>query len=447
MVVRKTKPEPFWIGAYKDWKFRLSMKSNALVAVSARDKATHVILLGSTGSGKSTAMVHFIAQAIGEQVSFIIICLRGDLASAAFQLACLRIPESKIALLDLREKVPLTGFNPLAGSGEAYFRVLNLLDAIAEEHDLGVQTIEYMRFAFLLLAEAQQPITKLEHVFFDEAFRADLLARSTEEPVQEFWSRYDQLSKEKQQAIASPVLNKVSLLFATDGLRKLFSHPQPLDLGKHLNSPGSALIVSLAADELSGAGKMVGNIILNAIRREIFSRVTIPENQRVPVQLFIDEFEHFDSTVFEEFLAEARKFRLSLILAHQTVAQVSPKFRSLVLGGVGVKMFFRTGREDSLLLSKDLTGDPKAIDFNNLPVGEAYLWRKENGVEHILVNAPLLKPSLVRTLASYLVKDRMRRSACALFGAGQKEKPATARKAASPVVPKPTAPKNLEEWL
>lgn len=448
MVVRKSKPEPFWIGARKDWKIRQSMRVSALVAVTAKEAATHVILLGSTGSGKSTAMVHLIAQAIGQEVSFIIIDLRGDLASAAFQLACLRIPASKIALLDLREKVPLTGFNPLVGSGEIYFRVLNLLDAIAEEHDLGVQTVEYMRFAFLLLAETKQPITKLEHIFFDSSYRADLLARSTDEPMQEFWSRYDQLSKEKQQAIASPVLNKVSLLFATDGLRKLFSHPQPLDLGKHLNTPGTALIVSLAADELSGAGRMVGNIVLNAIRREIFARVTIPESHRVPVQLFVDEFEHFDSRVFEEFLAEARKYRLSLILAHQTLAQVTPRFRSLVLNGVGVKMFFRTGREDGVLLSKDLTGDSKAIDFNNVRVGEAYLWKKEKGYEHILVNAPLLRPSLVRTLASFLVKDRMRRESRAIFDVGPgSDGPSATPSPHSPKGPKPSAPTSLEEWL
>lgn len=440
--------EPCWIGARKDWKVCRSMNVNALIAVSIQELMTHAILLGSTGSGKTTAMIHLIAQAIVQRIAFIIFDLRGDLANAAFQLACLRVPAERIAVLDLREKIPLTGFNPLAGSGEIYFRVLSLLDAIAEEHDLGVQTVEYMRYAFQLLAEATEPITKLERVFYDAEFRGSLLTRSPDETIREFWSRYDLLSREKQQAIASPVLNKVSLLLATDGLRKLFSHPKPLDLGKHLNTPGSVLIVSLAADELSGAGRMVGNIVLNAIRREIFSRITIPENKRVPIQIFVDEFEHFDSSVFEDFLAEARKFRASLIIAHQTLVQTSPKFRSLILNGVGVKLFFRTGREDSLILSKDLTGDGKAIDFNNLPVGEAFLWKKEQGVQHILVNAPLLQPSLVRTFASFLVKDRMRREARAIFDSDPVPNCLrTIPIPTSPKMTKSTTPINLEDWL
>jgi hypothetical protein len=240
-------------------------------------------------------------------------------------------------------------------------------------------------------------------------------------------------------------MNKVSLLFATDGLRRLFSHPAPLDLAKHLNTKGSVLIVSLAADELSGAGRMVGNILLNSIRREVFARIKIPEKNRNPVQLFVDEFEHFDSSVFEDFLAEARQYRLSLIIAHQTLTQTSPKFRSLMLNGVGVKVFFRSGREDGVILSKDLTGDAKAIDFNNVPVGEAFVWKKGKGYEHVVVNAPL-RDSFLRTLASYLVKNRMRRDARAIHDSlsAQTAPAATERPQKNKHSDTPT---DLEEWL
>ncbi len=448
MVVRKSKPESFWIGARKDWKVRQAMKLPFLVSITPDELKTHALLLGSTGSGKTTALVHLIAQCIGSGRSLIVFDFRGALANSTFQLACLRLPAEKIALLDLREKLPLVGFNPLAGAGDPYFRALSVIDAVAEESESwGVQLSETMRYALLLLAAKGQPITNLERVLYDSEYREGLLNGFNDEQLTGFWERYGALSKDRQATLAGPVMNKVSLLFATDGLRKLFSHPRPLDLAKHLNTPGSVLIISLAADELSGAGRMVGNIILNAIRREIFARITIPEQKRNPVQLIVDEFEHFDSSVFEDFLAEARQYRLALIVAHQTLTQTSPKFRSLVLNGVGVKMFFRTGREDGVLLSKDLTGDSKAIDFNNTPVGEAYLWKKERGVEYILVNAPLLKPSLIRTLATFLVKDRMRREARAIFDSGRGPDVPAVSSANSPKGPKPPKPTNLEDWL
>ena len=446
---RSQNREAFWFGARKDWKLRLSMRQSAFVAVTVADLRTHALILGSTGSGKTTGLLHLIAQAIGQRVTFIVLDYRGTFADAAFQLACLRIPAEKIALIDLREKLPLTGFNPLAGAGEAYFRALSLIDAVAEESESwGVQLAEYMRYAFLLLAETAQPITNLDRVFFDAEYRSGLIAKSSDEKMCEFWQRYDTLSNEKQQALASPVLNKVSLLFATDGLRKLFSHPNPIDLAKHLNTRGTALIISLAGDELSGAGRMVGNILLNAIRREIFARVPIPETKRNLVHFFVDEFENFDSTVFEHFLAEARKFGLSLILAHQALVQIQPKFRSLVLGGVGVKIFFRTGREDSVILSKSLTSDGKAIDFNNLPVGEAYVWKHGREHEHVLVNAPLLKPSLVRTLAACVVKDKMRQKARGVFPSDKVDSsPSSTAKDPKATRQKQTKPASLEEWL
>jgi len=439
----------FWIGARKDWRSRHLLKQPFLVTITPEDLKTHALLLGSTGSGKTTALVHLIAQCIGSGRSLIVFDFRGALANATFQLASLRVSAEKIALLDLRENLPFVGFNPLAGAGDPYFRALSVIDAVAEESESwGVQLSETMRYALLLLAAKGEPITNLERMLYDADYREGLLKDFNDEQLTGFWERYGSLSKDRQATLAGPVMNKVSLLFATDGLRKLFSHPHPIDLAKHLNTPGSVLIISLAADELSGAGRMVGNIILNAIRREIFARITIPEQKRNPVQLIVDEFEHFDSSVFEDFLAEARQYRLALIVAHQTLTQTSPKFRSLVLNGVGVKMFFRTGREDGVLLSKDLTGDSKAIDFNNVPVGEAYLWKKEKGIEHILVNAPLLKPSLLRTLASFLVRDRMRREARTIFDSCRgPDGVGTAPAPSSPHGPKSPKPTSLEEWL
>ena len=138
---------------------------------------------------------------------------------------------------------------------------------------------------------------------------------------------------------------------------------------------------------------MVGRMVLSAICREIFSRVDIPEHQRNPVRLYVDEFEHFGSADFETILAEGRRFKLSLVLAHQTLAQLSTKMRSLILGNVGVKFVFRCGREDGATLSKDVCGDPKGFEFADMPTGEAVLWRRGLGDIHIEINEPIIEAS------------------------------------------------------
>ena len=120
------------------------------------------------------------------------------------------------------------------------------------------------------------------------------------------------------------------------------------------------------------------------------SRATVAESDRNPVRLYVDEFENFSMTDFESILAEGRRFRFSVVLAHQTLAQLSPKMRSVILGNVGVKVVFRTGYQDAEVLNKDLAGMKGAFDLARLPVGEAVLWRRGESPFQIEVNSPLI---------------------------------------------------------
>ncbi len=189
----------------------------------------------------------------------------------------------------------------------------------------------------------------------------------------------------------------------------------------------------------------MGKIMLSSICREIFGRATIPENDRLPIHLIIDEFENFQLDEIEQILAEGRRFRLHVTLANQVLAQIGTRMRSMILNNVGVKVVFRTGREDSTLLSKDLTGDGKLLDLCRLPVGECYVWKQ--GDEPILVetNAPLIKNVGAQS-----------EDAKKLVAAIQARIPEFSEQSAVPLTEKAEKPPikrrnskktNLEEWL
>ncbi len=389
-----------WLGVKKHWrKYDASILDEwdsepepyQWVSVPIHLLRTHGYAIGATGSGKTTALHHFWNQDIQEGHSLVIFDLRGDQIAAALELIAGRIPPSRVKLFDLREKDRPLGFNPLYGAGESYFRALNVLAAIANENEsFGVQLAETLRMALLLLAETGHSLPELEQLLTDEVFRNSLLVITESETLLRFWGRFNDLTPEKQAAYVAPVMNKVSLLLCTEGLRRTLGHPKPVDLGKHLNTPGTVTLVSLAVDELHGAARMMGSLFLSAICREIFARVNIPEAQRVSVRLYVDEFENFSMDDFESILAEGRRFKLSLFLANQTLIQLTPRMRSMILNNVGVKLFFRTGREDAEALSKDLTGDRKALNLADLPVGEAFLWHRQIEPTRIELSEPLL---------------------------------------------------------
>lgn len=389
---------PHWIGIRKNWQKMPGPVQRHLVSLPPSLLKTHALLIGATESGKTNLVHHFIAQDVKLSESFCVLDPRGDLVASTLTLCAGNVDPRRICLLDLREKLRPCGFNPLSGKGESYFRALNVLDVIASESDSwGVQIAETTRNVLMLLAESGQTLTRLEDAFYDRQFLHQCVAACRTHQVRSFWQRYDEMSPDKQSALAGPVLNKVSLLLATETLRRILGHSNPIDLGEKLNTRGSILLISLAVDEMHGAGRMLGRLVLSSICREIFARVNIPEARRNRVRLYVDEFEHFGLSEFETILAEGRKFGLSLVLAHQTLAQLSPKMRSVILNGVGVKVIFRTGREDGATLSKDLTGDPSRIDFTNIPTGTAALWRKGMSAIPIEINEPIVRSDSSRS--------------------------------------------------
>lgn len=395
MKSRRRRVEPIpehWIGVRKNWQFTCRRFSEALVALPPSVLRTHALAVGSTGSGKTVLINHLIAGDLMRGHSVIVLDARGDLAMTAVELAARAgIDPELVRFFNLREKRNPLGFNPLAGSGEPYYRALAVLDAVAAESESwGVQLAETLRNATMILAEAGSNLTQMEGLFHNPTTRRVLITNAKSASVKSFWTRYDSLPPDRQASLAAPVLNKVSLLVATESLRKMFGHPEPVDLAKQLNTPGSVTLISLAVDELHGAGWMVGSMILSSICREVFSRVNISEFERNPIRLFVDEFEHFGMRDFETILAEGRRFNLSVVLAHQTLAQLSPKMRSLILGNVGVKVVFRTSHQDAELLNRDLTGNTKSFDLASLDIGNAVIWQRGLPAFEIEVNTPLV---------------------------------------------------------
>lgn len=382
---------PHWIAIKKGWQENCSRLSEALVSLTTNDLGLHSLIMGSTGSGKTVLIQQMLARNAISNTSTIILDARGDLVNAALEIFAGHVPPERVVIFDLAETIRPFGYNPIHTKEDATFPVLSVLDAIAKESPsgIGVQTAETLKNALLLCAFNDKSITCLEDLFYNTDFRQSLYPQSSHS-VRVFWENYDKASLERQvTSLAMPCLNKISLLLAPKAVQRCLDS-EPVDLGRHLNMPGSVLLCSCRIDQTSGAGKMFGSMLVSSICREVFARISIPESRRNPVHLIVDEFHNFSTHDFEKILAEGRKFRLFLTVATQVMAQLDTRIRSLILNGVGCKVILRTGREDGLVLSRDLTGDAKAIDFNSFAQGQAVLWRRGQELIEIEINEPIV---------------------------------------------------------
>lgn len=122
--------------------------------------------------------------------------------------------------------------------------------------------------------------------------------------VRAFFARFDQLGEDRQVTWRLPVLNKVTLttLLPIPQVKRMLPERHPtFSFGQLLDhTSGAILLISLGVDRLHGAAH------LNAV----LSRVHQPESARVPVHLYIDEFETVGTDCFEAIIPEGRRFEL-----------------------------------------------------------------------------------------------------------------------------------------
>lgn len=173
-----------------------------------------------------------------------------------------------------------------------------------------------------------------------------------------------------------PVLNKISVFLLNRTVRNIIcQRHSAINFDSVLNN-GKILLANLSTGRLTEkiAGTL-GSFLVTKIVNAAFRRANLPESQRRPWYLYVDEFQSFMnlSVGFERILAESRKYNLVLAgLANQYVGQVTPTVRQALFGNVGTLVVFRLGIDDAQLISREL-GVFTADEVLNLAVGQAFV--------------------------------------------------------------------------
>lgn len=134
------------------------------------------------------------------------------------------------------------------------------------------------------------------------------------------------------------------------------------------------LIANLSKGRIGDeASSLLGAVLITKLELAALSRVVVPEEKRQDFFLYVDEFPSFITRSFSSILAEARKYHLCLILAHQYLDQVEPEVMSAILGNVGTIICFRLGAKDAEIMEKEFAPTFRAEDLAELPSYHIYL--------------------------------------------------------------------------
>lgn len=349
------------------------------VHFASEDRLRHFYCIGQTGTGKTTLLKNMIVQDIknGDGVAML------DPHGTDILDVLAAIPPERhkdVVYFDPSHVDRPMGLNMLEydpSRPEQKTFVVNELFSIFQKlyggvpESMGPMFEQYFRNATMLVIEDPETgntLFDVSRVMSDKAYRELKLSRCKNPVVVQFWREVaEKAGGEAALANIVPyVTSKFDVFLANDIMRPIIvQRASAFDFRKIMDEK-KILLVNLAKGRLGDINAhLLGLIIVGKILMAALARVDA-SREAPPFYLYIDEFQNVTTDSIATILSEARKYRLSLTIAHQFIKQLGETIRDAVFGNVGSLCAFRVGSDDAEYLEKQFAPAFDASDLMNI---------------------------------------------------------------------------------
>jgi hypothetical protein len=342
--------------------------------ISAKSRQYHTYVVGLTGRGKSKFLQNCLVQDIMAGRGCGVIDPHGDLAKD--------VMSSLIAKGFFENERSFERVIYVAPRRRDYvipFNVLARPDEETETYEIAQRVIsafmrawartllepprfqQIMRASLAVLIENGETLCSLYRLLTDDEFREEKLASIKDPKVATdcltfFRNEFDKWGRDRPHMIGSTT-NKISALTDNPSIFYMLSQKE-----NHLNirkimDEGKVLLVDMG-DCDDETKRLLGTLIVTGFEQAALSRSRTSMEQRKPFYLYIDEFQDFAchpgaAETFSQMLSQVRKYGLHLILANQSIAQLSRGLQT-ALGNAQTIVVFRISRADAEALARVL---------------------------------------------------------------------------------------------
>ncbi len=373
------------------------------VFMTPDDRLRHFYVIGQTGTGKTTLLKNMIAQDIanGEGVCMI------DPHGSDVQDILSMIPKHRYE--DVIYFDPSHTARPMALNMLEYdkrfpeqktFVVNEMLSIFNKLFDMktagGPMFEQYFRNSVLLVMEDPETgntLLDVSRVLANKAYRELKISKCKNPIVIQFWKEVaEKAGGEASLANIVPyITSKFDVFLSNDIMRPIIAQESSSFNFREIMDQKKILLVNLSKGRLGDINaNLIGLILVGKILMAALSRVDSIGKDLPPFYLYIDEFQNVTTDSISTILSEARKYKLSLSVAHQFIAQLEEDIRDSVFGNVGSIAAFRVGAEDAEYLEKQFSPVFTAKDIMSIDNRNAYI--------KMLANGRPIKPFNVETL-------------------------------------------------
>ncbi|MFH1292033.1 MAG: type IV secretion system DNA-binding domain-containing protein [bacterium] len=366
--------------------------------IKTDDRRRHMYVVGKTGMGKTTLLENMVLNDIYAGHGVGVIDPHGDFAEKIIDF----IPPNRIN--------DVVYFNP---SDVSYPIGFNILETISSDHkhlvaaglmaifkkiwlDMWSSRMEYI-LNNTLLALLDFPGTTLlgiNRMLADATYRKRIVRNVKDPVVKAFWiNEFASYNDRYAQEAVAPIQNKIGQFLSASVIRNIVAQVKSRINIREIMDTNKIFIMNLSKGRIGeDNSRLLGGMLITKLQLSAMERVDTPEDQRKDFFLYVDEFQNFATESFANILSEARKYHLSLIMAHQYMEQLDETVLAAVIGNVGTLLNFRVGSTDAEILAKEFVPTFEEPDLINLAKYDIYLKLMIDGVASRPFSASTLPP-------------------------------------------------------
>lgn len=393
-VIQKTW---FWYKLYKDaillWT-NIYRNTLSPVYMKRDDRMRHHYCIGKSGTWKSVFLQTIARQDVRNGDGICLIDPHGDLAED--MLAYIPKERAKdVIYFDAGDEERPMGLNLYE------INVLDEADRVVNDATeifikmfgpeiFGPRLQEYFKYWSLTLLEDfedRPTLLDIVRLFTDEGYREYKVKKVTNPTVKNRWEKTFNAMGDKEKQEIIPYFSAKFVSFNTNRLiRNIIGQTKSAFKFDDVMDNKKILIINLSKGRIGESNaNLLGMIIVSKIYTAAMARAKQKEEDRKDFFLYVDEFQNFVSGTFADILSEARKYRLSLIMAHQYIAQLEPPkglgdagggkndVKSAVFGNVGTMQSFKVGAPDAEFLEKEYAPVLSTEDIVGIANYKAYI--------------------------------------------------------------------------
>lgn len=218
-----------------------------------------------------------------------------------------------------------------------------------------------------LLEYPRATLLDFERFFLDSAFRTSVLDTVSDSVLKRRWDYWTDYPEKEWRQLISSTENKAGEFTEDPRVRAIIGQRSTFNL-KRMLFDRKIILLRLPQGELAGKTGMLGSLFLAHLQAVAYSR-----HIHIPFNVFVDDCYLFDTPVLRQLVGNGARFGLSLSVANQYLAQLSPELRSSLIGNASRRVIFRTGYDDSETLHRVMPPNNNQPKFHELAPFEAIL--------------------------------------------------------------------------